>query len=108
MRSGRKGNRLLILNLLTGRCLSRHFWFVVMVSGQQSWMATGAVAVTKEDSMHPNTMQAIAAQRGVDLYRDATAVRRGRQARRSKSRQQAQSAVLAVPIPRRNLKTAAG
>jgi hypothetical protein len=78
-----------------------------MVSGQQGRMATGAIAVTEEDSMHPNTMQAIAAQRGVDLYRDATAVR---QARRSKSRQHAQPAVLIVPVPRteRDLKPAAG
>jgi len=81
-----------------------------MVSGQQSWMATGAIAVTEEDSMHPNTMQAIAAQRGADLYRDATAVRRARQARRSKSRQQEQPAVLVVPMPRtrRDLKPSAG
>ena len=73
-------------------------------------MATGAIAVTEEDSMHPNTMQAIAAQRGADLYRDATAVRRARQARRSKSRQQEQPAVLVVPMPRtrRDLKPSAG
>jgi hypothetical protein len=44
-----------------------------MVSGQQGRTATGAIAVTEEDSMHPNTMQAIAAQRGADLDRDATA-----------------------------------
>jgi hypothetical protein len=81
-----------------------------MVSGQQGWMAPGAIAVTEEDTMHPNTMQAIAAQRGVDLYRDATAVRRARQARRGKSRQQAQSVVLTVPMRRaeRDLKPAAG
>jgi hypothetical protein len=80
-----------------------------MVSGQQGWMAAGAIAVTEEDSMHPNTMQAIAAQRGADLYRDATAVRRARQARRSKTGQRAQPAVLIVPVPRtgRDLKPAA-
>jgi len=70
-----------------------------MVSGHQGWMTTGAIAVTEEDSMHPSTMQALAAQRGVDLYKDATAVRRARQARRSKPRQHAQPAVLIVPIP---------
>jgi len=81
-----------------------------MVSGQQGWTATGAIAVIEEDSMHPNTMQAIAAQRGADLYRDAAAVRRTRQARRSKSPQQGQPAVHIVPTPRtgRDLKPAAG
>jgi hypothetical protein len=81
-----------------------------MVSGQQGRMAAGAIAVTEEDTMHPSTMQAIAAQRGVDLYKDATAVRRARQARRSKSRQQEKPAVLMVPMPRteRDLKPAAG
>ena len=44
-------------------------------------MATGAIAVIEEDSMHPATMQAIAAQRGGDLRRAANAARqaRGRQ-----------------------------
>ena len=81
-----------------------------MVSGQQGRTATGAIAVTEEDTMHPNTMQAIAAERRVDLYRDATAARRARQARRGKSRQHAEPAVLMVSIPRteRDLKPAAG
>jgi hypothetical protein len=69
-----------------------------MVSGQQGRMATGAITVTEEDSMHPNTMQAIAAERGADLYRDATAVRRARQARRSQSWQQAQPTQQARPV----------
>ena len=74
-----------------------------MVSGQQDRTATGAIAVTEEDTVHPTTMQAIAAQRGVDLYRDATAARRARQARRSQSSQQAQQGrpvVSVVPMPR--------
>jgi hypothetical protein len=54
--------------------------------------------VTEEDSMHPNTMQAIAAQRGVDLHRDATAARRARQARRSHSWQQEQPTQQARPV----------
>jgi hypothetical protein len=81
-----------------------------MVSGQQGRMAAGAIAVIEEDTMHPSTMQAIAAQRGIDLYKDATAVRRARQARRSRSSQHAQSVLLIAPMPRnrRDLKTAAG
>jgi hypothetical protein len=48
--------------------------------------------------MHPTTMQAIAAERGADLCKDATAVRRARQARRSLSWQQAQPTQQARPL----------
>jgi hypothetical protein len=69
-----------------------------MVSGQQGRMATGAIAVLEEDSMHPTTMQAIAAQRGDDLYTDAATARRARQARRGRSWQPVQPVQQARPV----------
>ena len=79
-------------------------------------MATGAIAVIEEDSMHPTTMQAIAAQRGRDFHREATAAQRARLARLSQSwhqarlTQKARPVVPVLPIPRtrRELKPAAG
>jgi hypothetical protein len=50
--------------------------------------ATGAIAVIEEDIMHPETMLALAAQRGNDLYADAAAVRQARQAHRGQLAQQ--------------------
>jgi hypothetical protein len=50
--------------------------------------ATGGIAVIEEDVMHPATMQALAAQRGSDLYADAAAARRARQAHRGQLAQQ--------------------
>jgi hypothetical protein len=49
--------------------------------------------------MHPETMQAVAAQRGDDLQADAAAARRAREARRSQSAQHAQTTHRAWPTP---------
>ena len=50
--------------------------------------ATGAITVIEEDVMHPATMQGLAAQRGSDLYAEAAAARRARQAHRSQLAEQ--------------------